>query len=470
MTTPAAAPPAAAGAEADTAAPGAAASVTQRRPLLPLSVGHFCVDSYAGMLPPMVPLLQERLGLSLAATATIGAVMAFSNLSQPLFGLLGDRLRRRNLVPAGLLLAAVCMPLMGVAPSFALTMAVIAVGGLGVAAFHPQSFVIAADLSGPRRAFGIALYVFAGTVGLATTPTWLTFTVDAFGTRVLPLASLPGVVAALAIWRWVPLAADPAQDQGWRAVAAQLAVGVRPLAAILAVVVLRNITFLGFNLFIAILNRDRGMGLAAGGIALSVYSLAGVLASLGVGRVADRTDPKPLVWGSLAAAAPFLCAYALVPGPAALLLLAAGGGLLGSSTSVMVALAQQAAPEQRALASSLPLGMSWGAGESHPAAARLDRRCGRRHRHAERARLAAAGRRRHRVPFPARARRGQHRNSLRKRVTAAVSAGTVAGAWMAPASSWRSAPGRSSSRLRVLPRRAKAVLIAATETTSSCSV
>ena len=360
MITPAAAPPAAAGAAAETAAPGAAASVTQRRPLLPLSVGHFCVDSYAGMLPPMVPLLQERLGLSLAATATIGAVMAFSNLSQPLFGLLGDRLRRRNLVPAGLLLAAVCMPLMGVAPSFALTMAVIAVGGLGVAAFHPQSFVIAADLSGPRRTFGIALYVFAGTVGLATTPTWLTFTVEAFGTRVLPLASLPGVVAALAIWRWVPLAADPAQNHGWRAVGTQIAASVRPLAAILAVVVLRNITFLGFNLFIAILNRDRGMSLAAGGIALSVYSLAGVLASLGVGRVADRTDPKPLVWGSLAAAAPFLCAYALVPGPAALLLLAAGGGLLGSSTSVMVALAQQAAPEQRALASSLPLGMSWG--------------------------------------------------------------------------------------------------------------
>ena len=332
----------------------------QRRPLLPLSVGHFCVDSYAGMLPPMVPLLQERLGLSLAATATIGAVMAFSNLSQPLFGLLGDRLRRRNLVPAGVLLAAVCMPLMGVTGSFALTIAVIAAGGLGVAAFHPQSFVIAADLSGARRAFGIALFVFAGTVGLATTPTWLTFTVDAFGTHVLPLAALPGVAAALAIWRWVPLGAERAHNRGWRAVGAQLAAGLRPLAAILAVVVLRNITFLGFNLFIAILNRDRGMSLVAGGIALSVYSLTGVLASLAVGRIADRTDPKPLVWGSMAAAAPFLFGYALVPGPASLLLLAAGGGLLGASTSVMVALAQQAAPGQRALASSLPLGMSWG--------------------------------------------------------------------------------------------------------------
>ena len=328
--------------------------------MLPLAVGHFCVDSYAGMLAPMVPLLQERLQLSLTATATVGAVVAFSNLSQPLLGLLGDRMRRRTLVPVGVLLAAVCMPLMGVAPSYGLLLVAVALGGIGVAAFHPQSFVIAADLSGKRRAFGIALFVFAGTSGLAVTPVWLTFAVEAAGAGVLPLASLPGVAAALLVWRHVPLAADPAGDRGWRSVGAQFAASLRPLAAILAVVVLRNITFLGFNLFIAVLTRDRGLTLGAGGLALSVYSLSGVLASLGLGRVADRVDPKPLIWGTLALSAPFMWAYAMLPGPLSFVWLALGGALLGATTSVMVALAQQVAPRQRALASSLPLGLSWG--------------------------------------------------------------------------------------------------------------
>jgi FSR family fosmidomycin resistance protein-like MFS transporter len=332
----------------------------QRRRLLPLAVGHFCVDSYAGMLAPMVPLLQERLQLSLTAAATVGAVVAFSNLSQPLLGLLGDRMRRRTLVPVGVLLAAVCMPLMGVAPSYGLLLVVVTLGGLGVSAFHPQSFVIAADLSGPRRAFGIALFVFAGTLGLAATPVWVTFVVDAAGPGVLPLASLAGVAAALLIWRRVPLAADPASDRSWRSVGAQFAASLRPLAAILAVVVLRNITFLGFNLFIAVLTRDRGLTLGAGGVALSVYSLSGVLASLGLGRVADRVDPKPLIWGTLALSAPFMWAYAMLPGPLSFVWLALGGALLGATTSVMVALAQQVAPRQRALASSLPLGLSWG--------------------------------------------------------------------------------------------------------------
>ena len=332
----------------------------QRRRLLPLAIGHFCVDSYAGMLAPMVPLLQERLQLSLAATATVGAVVAFSSLSQPLLGLLGDRMRRRLLVPGGLLLAAVCMPLMGVVPNYWLLVLAVGLGGVGVAAFHPQSFVIAADLSGKRRAFGIALFVFAGTLGLAATPIWLTFVVDAVGTGVLPLASLAGVTAAVVIWRRVPLDADPGRTRSWRAIGGELATSLRPLAAILAVVVLRNVTFLGFNLFIAVLSRERGLALEVGGIALSVYNLAGVLASLGLGRLADRMDPKPLIWGSLVLSAPFLWAYAATPGALAFVWLAAGGGLLGASTSVMVALAQQVAPRQRALASSLPLGLSWG--------------------------------------------------------------------------------------------------------------
>ena len=332
----------------------------QRRRLLPLAIGHFCVDSYAGMLAPMVPLLQERLQLSLAAAGAVGAVVAFSNLSQPLLGLLGDRMRRRTLAPLGVLLAALCMPLLGVAPNYPLLLVTVALGGLGVAAFHPQSFVIAGDLSGRRRAYGIALFVFAGTSGLALTPVWITFVVDRAGAEVLPLASLAGVAAALLIWRRVPLAADPAGDRSWRSVGTQFIASVRPLAAILAVVVLRSIAFLGFNLFIAVLARDRGLSLAAGGVALSVYNLSGVLASLGLGRVADRVDPKPLICGSLVLSVPFLWAYAALPGPLSFLWLALGGALLGSTTAVMVALAQQAAPGQRALASSLPLGLSWG--------------------------------------------------------------------------------------------------------------
>ena len=67
-------------------------------------------------------------------------------------GIWGDRMARRYLVIGGILLAAVFSPLLGIAPSYWTIVAVLCGGGLGVAAFHPQVFSLAGELSGQRRA------------------------------------------------------------------------------------------------------------------------------------------------------------------------------------------------------------------------------------------------------------------------------------------------------------------------------
>ena len=138
--------------------------------------------------------------------------------------------------------------------------------------------------------------------------------------------------------------------------------------------VLRSIAFLGFNLFIAVLAGDRGLSLEAGGVALSVCNLSGVLASPGLGRIADRVDHKPLICGLLIHSVPFLWAYAALPGPLRFLWLAMGGALLESTTAVMVALAQQAAPGSARLpppAAGAELGVTRHAARPGLAAARL---------------------------------------------------------------------------------------------------
>ena len=134
-----------------------------------------------------------------------------------------------------------------------------------------------------------------------------------------------------------------------------------PLCLITAIVILRSVTGLGFGTFLALLAQERGLDLVAGGIPLGIYNIAGVVGALLVGYLADRIDPKPLVWGSLLLSVPPLYAFIYVESAlASNLLLFVGGGLLMSSNSIMVALAQELAPENSGLASSLPLGLSWG--------------------------------------------------------------------------------------------------------------
>ena len=119
----------------------------QRTRLFLLSLSHFCVDFYATLLTPILPLIIERLELQLALAGFLGTILSLCNLTQPLMGVWGDRMNRRNLVLGGALLAAIFVPLLGRAPNYLTLAAFLAFGGLGVSAFHPQAFSLAGDLS-----------------------------------------------------------------------------------------------------------------------------------------------------------------------------------------------------------------------------------------------------------------------------------------------------------------------------------
>ena len=79
---------------------------TNRVSLLVITVAHFCVDSYATMLAPLLPLVMVRLDLNYTSAGLLGAVGSIANMGQPLLGMWADRMARRYLVIAGLLINA----------------------------------------------------------------------------------------------------------------------------------------------------------------------------------------------------------------------------------------------------------------------------------------------------------------------------------------------------------------------------
>ena len=234
-------------------------------------------------------------------------------------------------------------------------------GGSGVAAFHPQVFSLAGELSAPHRSFGLALFIFGGTLGLGLAPLWAPTYTNYFGLEALPYVSIPGLLFLLLLLRFIPLDnpnfADGQSNAQWRNLGDQAG----PLCLITAIVILRSVTGLGFGVFLALLAQERGLSLVDGGIPLGIYNIAGVVGALAVGYLADRIDPKPLVWGSLLLSVPPLYAFIFANGAlVSNVLLFVGGGLLMSSNSIMITLAQELSPENSGLASSLPLGFSWG--------------------------------------------------------------------------------------------------------------
>jgi len=108
--------------------------------VLLLAGTHFIVDGFSSIYPPLLPLLIPKLSLSLAAAGTLQMCFMLANaVAQLGFGHIADRWRPRTLVIVGPLVAVSVLALVGLAFSPWMLGAILVIGGLGAAAFHPPS-------------------------------------------------------------------------------------------------------------------------------------------------------------------------------------------------------------------------------------------------------------------------------------------------------------------------------------------
>lgn len=327
-----------------------------------LSAAHFTIDSYSSFFTPLLPLLVQKLGLSLTLVGTLVALASLSSsFSQPLFGVLADRLSRPWFVAFGPLVAAVFLASVGLAPSYAALVALLMAGGLGVAAFHPQSAALAADAS-PRRGLGMSLFITGGTVGWALGPLFSVTLVSRVGLERSWLAAVPGVVLCGLLLAW--FARTPAVPRAERRITrlADLAPFARPLALIYFAVVFRSAVSSGFATFLPLLLHAEGWSVQAGGWLTSAYLTAGALGGFLGGWLADRFGGRRVVIGSYASAIPLFAAFVLLPLGSGLPCLLAGYCLLQLALPVNVVLGQELVPRHAGTVSSLLMGFAWGVG------------------------------------------------------------------------------------------------------------
>ncbi|MEV4443303.1 MFS transporter, partial [Streptomyces sp. NPDC049577] len=166
------------------------------RSLALLSVGHACVDVYQGAVAALVPFfVSERAYTYAAASGVVLAASLLSSVVQPLFGALTDKRPVPWLLPVSTLVGGVGVALSGVAGSYALTLAAVAVSGTGVAAYHPEAARVAREAGrGSHAAMG--WFSLGGNIGFAAAPLAVSAVVAAGGLRATPLLVVPGVVAA----------------------------------------------------------------------------------------------------------------------------------------------------------------------------------------------------------------------------------------------------------------------------------
>ena len=251
---------------------------------------HMMVDGYGNIYAPLLPLLIPRLDLSLAAAGTLTMLFQLSaSVAQIGFGHLADRWHPRLLVMIGPIVAVSILSFVGTATSPLMLGAILVVGGLGGAAFHPPAAALAHRLGGARPGFSMSVYITGGTLGFSLGPLLFAPFAERFGLTWTPLLALPGLAVVAFFVRRVPaIPVHTAGGSGFRA----LRPYARPLALLYFIVVLRTLAAISFATFLPVMLTRRGLSLAASGTAVAGYLFASGLGGFFGGPAADRFGPK----------------------------------------------------------------------------------------------------------------------------------------------------------------------------------
>ncbi|MET8784101.1 MFS transporter [Streptomyces sp. NPDC004589] len=323
-----------------------------------LSAGHACVDIYQGAVAALVPFfVSERAYTYAAASGLILAASLLSSIAQPLFGALTDRWAMPWLLPLATVLGGAGVALSGLSHSYGSTLLFVAISGIGVAAYHPESARVARLASlGSHRAMG--WFSTGGNVGFALAPLLVAAVVGPGGLRWTPLLVLPAL-AGSALCLPALRALRRMHADGTIKAAPTGSDDAASFVRLSLAVVFRSITFVGLSAFVSLHATQRmGGNSVAGTAALFVLYAGGVVGSVLGGSWAHRWDRVTIsAWSYLVSVAA-VTGVVFVPGPALYVFVALTSVGLYIPFSLQVTLGQDYLPSRVGTASGITLGLA----------------------------------------------------------------------------------------------------------------
>jgi FSR family fosmidomycin resistance protein-like MFS transporter len=325
--------------------------------------GHLVHDTFGAFLNPLLPLIVEKLRLSLALAGSLNLYVRLPSLLNPLIGLWADRIDLRLLVILAPSITAAAMSLIGLAPSYGVLALLLLASGLSSAALHVPGPVIISRIAGRRVGAGMSIWMVGGELARMIGPlfavavvSWLTLE------GYYPVMILGIATSAVLYWRLrgvsLPALAETRPirlPEAWRAMRRLLL----PMGLIL---LLRAFVRSGLGTFLPLFVTASGASIWRGGTSLAVVELAGALGALTSGTVSDRVDRRWVLFVALLCSPLFVLAFLAarqMGGVLPYLLLALAGFATLSTTPVFLALVQEHGRHAPATANGLYMGTSF---------------------------------------------------------------------------------------------------------------
>jgi MFS transporter, FSR family, fosmidomycin resistance protein len=330
-----------------------------------LSLSHLLNDLYSNYIPQMLPFLVVLIpGFTLTQAAVLVSVFTIAaSFSQPIFGYLFDGRGKGWIFNLGTVWMAALLALAGVVHAYPLLVAISALAGLGTAAFHPQASALVSNAAGSRKAVVLSGFIAFGNLGFALSPLILIPLFQSHGLQATLFTVIPGALVAVLLLfftprRWATKGLRPTFSQVTRS----LKSAAGELTVLVGVIAIRSVAYTGMLAILPLYFKARQLSNIASSHLLTIMLASGAVGGIIGGLISDYYGRKRLIAGSLILASPLFLGFFFTQGTISIVFLGLAGAALMSNFSVTVVAAQEAIPENKALAAGLSMGFAGGLG------------------------------------------------------------------------------------------------------------
>ncbi len=319
-----------------------------------ISLSHFVHDVYTSFLAPLLPLIIDKLSLTLSQAGLLSTVMQIPALANPLIGLFADnRSLARWLLILSPTLTALPMSFMGLAPSYGVLLILVFVAGISVSLFHVPAPVLVAGYSGSKKGRGMSFFMTGGELSRTLGPIFAVGAVSLLGLENFHFVLVFALATSVLLWFSLEKETEKIQVKAkgsLKATYREIRHVFNPLCGILAARAFMHATM---GMFLTVFVERETGSLWYAGAALTLYEAFGVAGVLSAGTLSDRLGRRRVLF------------WALVTAPVAILLFVFGGtwvkilmlAIIGftvlSTTPVMLAIVQENAVENPSAANGL---------------------------------------------------------------------------------------------------------------------
>lgn len=317
----------------------------QTSDVVTISVAHFTHDVFTAFLAPLLPLLIDKLGLSLLQAGSLTAFSQIPSLLNPLIGSLADRgsfSRMLLIITPGITGALMC--LIGLAPSYSTLAVLLFTSGISIAAIHVTGPAIVAEIAGKHVGRGMGAWMLGGELARTAGPLLAvqaatSLTLEGLW-KIIPVC----VMATFILW-WrlgrIPLPPQEKRETSplsafgdifrlWRKMG-------RLIPAVMGVLFARAFMAGVAVTFLPTFMYGEGSSLWFANIALSILELAGAAGAIISGSVSDFLGRRKVLLISTAAAPVAMLLFLLAKGPFVLVALIGMGFFTLATTPVLLA-------------------------------------------------------------------------------------------------------------------------------------